>query len=188
MTTCFAYVGLANAVAQVTVGSALTKHVPALDGTELYDFDSTTLAPVYLGRDAHDDVTWTAGSTGAVASTAAYDPFGNLVSSTGSVPPTRWQSSYQDTATSLYYVVARWYSPVSGRFLSSDSITQDQTDPQSRDPYAYGAGDPVDGVDPDGRCTRIQWEQQGGCPLPASYILDTSARGSVPRTVVRREP
>ena len=35
LTTCFAYVGLTNAVAQVTVGSALTKHVTDLDGTEL---------------------------------------------------------------------------------------------------------------------------------------------------------
>jgi RHS repeat-associated protein len=150
-TTSFLYVGLTDAVAQVTTGSTVTKLVTDLDGTELYDYDATSLAPTYLGRNGHDDVTWTADATGAVNSTAYYDPYGNIVASSGSVPSTRWQGSWQDGASGLYYVVARWYSAASGRFVSNDPITQDQADPQGRDPYAYGAGDATGSTDPDGR-------------------------------------
>ena len=57
---------------------------------------------------------WTAGVSGTVTATATYDPFGNLVASTGSVPSWRWQGSWQDSVTGLYYVVARWYAPTLG--------------------------------------------------------------------------
>jgi hypothetical protein len=66
-------------------------------GTELYEFDATLQAPVYLGRNALGDVTWTTQANAAVISTANYDPFRNLVNSCGSVPNTRWQSSRPPT-------------------------------------------------------------------------------------------
>jgi hypothetical protein len=42
-----------------------------------------------------------------------------------------------------------------GQFLSTDPIAGDKAHPQSRDPYAYGAGDPIDSVDPYGLCRSI---------------------------------
>jgi hypothetical protein len=47
-------------------------------------------------------VSFTLDATGAVSSTAAYDPYGNLVASTGSLPLNRWQSSLFDSASGLY--------------------------------------------------------------------------------------
>jgi RHS repeat-associated protein len=96
-------------------------------------------------------VTWTTDESGTLTSAAAYDPFGNLVSGSSTLSATRWQSSYEDDSTGLYYVVARWYYPTLGVFLSQDPLDQAATDPQSRDPYAYGSGDPVDKFDPSGR-------------------------------------
>ena len=153
-TTSFSYVGLTQAVDQVTSPSAggpvVTQHVTDLNGNELYEYSSPT-APSYLERNSHGDVTWTADSTGAPSGHASYDPFGNLAGTATPSSATRWQSSYQDDSSGLYYVEARWYSPVLGSFLTDDPLTADPTDPQSRDPYAYGAGDPVDDIDPSGQ-------------------------------------
>jgi RHS repeat-associated protein len=150
--TVFAYVGLTDAIATSTTGSQTTVHATDLDGTELYEYAaSTTPTPVYLQRNTHGDVTWTTNEAGAPTGNAAYDPFGTLAASSGSIPSTRWQSSYQDDSTGLYYVVARWYSPTLGCFLSDDPLAGDATLPQGRDPYAYGAGDPVDRGDLSGQ-------------------------------------
>lgn len=121
-------------------------------GNELYEFDASTQVPVFIGRNAHGDLAWTTDAIGSVSASATYDPFGNMVLSAGSIPSWRWQGSWQDPATALYYVVARWYAPTLGTFLSQDPLAGATTNPQSRDAYTYGAGDPVNRSDPDGRC------------------------------------
>jgi RHS repeat-associated protein len=151
-TNRFRYVGQTDAVAQIVdgTGTVLSNHATDLDGTELYDFTPGGASQTYLGRNDHDDVTWTASTTGAVSARASYDPYGNLVSSSGTTPATRWQGSYYDGSSGLYYVNARWYGPALGTFLSDDPHIADVTDPQARDPYAYGSGDAIDASDPTG--------------------------------------
>lgn len=58
-----------------------------------------------------------------------------------------WRGHYLD-ATGFYYLGARYYDPVSGRFLSADPLGHDA----SLSLYDYCNGDPVNGLDPDGRC------------------------------------
>jgi RHS repeat-associated protein len=173
-TTSFLYVGLTNTVAlqSTTTGATttVTKHATDIAGAALYEFDATLGLPSFIGRDGHSDTTWTAGLTGSVSATATYDPFGNLVSSTGSVPAWRWQGSWQDPATGMYYAVARWYSPTLGRFLAVDPLGGGLAAPQTLDPYAYGRGDPIDRVDPDGRCARVV---DGDCYRSTSRIQPT---------------
>ena len=183
-TTRLRYVGLTNAVAQEIdngSGSVLANHATDMTGTDLFDFNATGNVSGYLGRDSHADVVWTASTTGAVAATLTYDPFGNLVSSTGStLPNTRWQSSYRDSATGLYYVIARWYAPSLGTFLSTDPVSGTTVNPQSRDLYAYGAGDAVDRVDPNGRCSYDDYFS--GC----NYATGAAAYRSYQAGIVQR--
>ncbi|HVN11879.1 MAG TPA: RHS repeat-associated core domain-containing protein, partial [Kineosporiaceae bacterium] len=151
--TKLAYVGLTAAPAAITTtpsgGSATTKYVETgPDGFELLEYDAVLRVPLYLGQDGHGDTTWTYGPAGAPSSTGAYDPFGNLAGSVATAA--RWQGSYQDTGSGLYYVIARWYDPVSGAFLAEDPVEGDQGSPQSLDPYAYAAGNPLGGSDTDG--------------------------------------
>jgi RHS repeat-associated protein len=74
------------------------------------------------------------------------------LASAGSISTTQaWQSSILDSVTGLYYVIARWYSPALGRFLSVDPVAGNGSSPQTLDRYAYGAGDSINRVDPDGR-------------------------------------
>ena len=152
-TNRFRYVGLTTAVAQIVDGATvLTNHATDLDGNELFDFTAGGATQTYLGFNDHGDVTWTASTTGAVTSRASYDPYGNLASSSGTTPASRWQGSYFESASGLYYVNARWYSPTLGTFLSDDPHVAETSDPQGRDPYAYASGDPVNDSDPSGAC------------------------------------
>ena len=58
-----------------------------------------------------------------------------------------WRGRWID-ATGLYYMGARYYDPVAGRFLSPDPLGH----AASLSLYDYCNGDPVNGSDPDGRC------------------------------------
>ncbi|MBX9742720.1 MAG: RHS repeat-associated core domain-containing protein [Chthoniobacterales bacterium] len=59
----------------------------------------------------------------------------------------QWRGHYLDW-TGFYYMGARYYDPESGRFLSADPLGHDA----SLSLYDYCDGDPVNGLDPDGRC------------------------------------
>jgi RHS repeat-associated protein len=154
-TKVFAYVGLTNSVARITTtGStnSVTEVANDLNGTELYEYTDPA-APAYLESNGHGDVIFTTAESGAISGNAAYDPFGNLVAGSTLTTATRWQGSYQDDSSGLYYVIARWYAPSLGRFVSEDALTADAKTPQARNPYVYGAGDPVDKSDPTGQCS-----------------------------------
>jgi RHS repeat-associated protein len=67
---------------------------------------------------------WTSGQTVAHYE---YDPFGNIVASTGSraaVNRFRFSTKYQDHDTDLYYYGYRYYSPSMGRWLNRDPINE----------------------------------------------------------------
>jgi RHS repeat-associated protein len=156
VTTKYFYVGLTTTIAKtiISTGSttSTTTHLTDAAGTELAQITDTS-GPVYLGRNGHGDVTSTVNATGSVVSAAQYDPFGKLTSSYGTPPANRWQGSLFEPNSGLYYVIARWYSPTLGRFLSVDPLVGSTARPQSLDRYAYVAGNPLGGVDPRGTCT-----------------------------------
>ena len=166
VTTTYTYVGLSTTVATVSVatGSTVdtTAHVTDPSGTDLAEADlsrdgsgnpGVRSTPTYLGRNGHGDVVWQADATGTISGTVAYDPFGARLVTAGSITTTQaWQSSTFDSASGLYYVIARWYSPSLGRFLSVDPVAGDGGSPQTLDRYSYGAGDSINRIDPDGRC------------------------------------
>ena len=59
----------------------------------------------------------------------------------------QWRGHYQDW-TGFYYMGARYYDPMSGRFLSADPLGHEA----SLSLYDYCGGDPINSLDPDGRC------------------------------------
>ena len=63
-----------------------------------------------------------------------------------------WQGRRMDHS-GLYWMGARYYEPVSGRFLSPDPLGHAAT----WDLYAYAHGDPVNFADPDGRLSKRQF-------------------------------
>jgi RHS repeat-associated protein len=82
----------------------------------------------------------------AVTVSYDYDAFGNKINSTGSTPNNYlYRGEQYDSDLGLYYLRARYYNPLTGRFLSVDS----QAGAGQRR-YEYAEADPIDSMDPSG--------------------------------------
>ncbi|OPX85112.1 RHS repeat-associated core domain-containing protein [Pelotomaculum sp. PtaB.Bin117] len=80
-----------------------------------------------------------------------YDAFGSPRSVSESVyNPFRFAGEPYD-ANGLIYLRARYYDPITGRFLSQDTFNGNLNDPLSQNRYVYCGNNPVLYVDPSGR-------------------------------------
>jgi RHS repeat-associated protein len=62
-------------------------------------------------------------ATGNVVATYRYDPWGTVISSTGTITnPLRFTAREYDAESGLYFYRARYYDPQTGRFISRDPI------------------------------------------------------------------
>jgi RHS repeat-associated protein len=85
--------------------------------------------------------------------TYEYDGFGNKVNSTGTTPNNYLYRGEQfDPDLGMYYLRARYYNPLTGRFLSVDPLAG-----QGQRRYEYVGADPVNGMDPSGNEAIIEW-------------------------------
>ena len=75
------------------------------------------------------------------------------------------------SAHGLYYLRARFYDPTLGRFLTRDPLQGSAFEPQSINPYAYAANNPVNRTDATGLLS------EGG-PITASMGGDTELLGA----------
>ena len=81
-----------------------------------------------------------------------YDAFGNSFTVSGSTPNNYLYRGEQfDPDLGLYYLRARYYNPLTGRFMSRDPNKGNRFDPRSLHKYLYAGGDPVNLLDPTGR-------------------------------------
>jgi RHS repeat-associated protein len=77
----------------------------------------------YYEQDGRDTVTSLSNGAGALANTYAYDSFGKLTASTGTLTnPFQFTGREFDLETSNYYYRARYYDSAVGRFTSEDPI------------------------------------------------------------------
>lgn len=85
-------------------------------------------------------------SAGAVVATYTYDPYGKVTASTGTATnPFGFAGQYTDAESGLQYLRARYYDPGTGVF-----ITRDPIEAQTREPYGYVGGNPLNATDPAG--------------------------------------
>jgi RHS repeat-associated protein len=96
-----------------------------------------------------------------------YDAFGNVVASAGTTANVfRYQGEAFDAETGLYYLRARYYDPVAGRFLSVDPMAD-----QGQHPYTYAGADPVNGHDPTGQETVIMYSMLTAVFTPSAAVM-----------------
>jgi RHS repeat-associated protein len=94
----------------------------------------------------HGDVTGLLAPSGtSLESSAAYDPWGNVAATAGSMPALGFQGGYTDSATGLVDMGSRWYNPATGGFTSADTLA---TVPGPGGGSAATAGDPLAGGGP----------------------------------------
>jgi RHS repeat-associated protein len=85
-------------------------------------------------------------ASGVVAATATYDPYGQRVSSTGTVAnPLGYAGQYTDAESGLQYLRARYYDPATAQFLTKDPLVA-----ISQEPYGYVGNNPLNATDPSG--------------------------------------
>jgi RHS repeat-associated protein len=138
----------------------------ASDGTTSYTYDpaggligaqrSGNTAQIAL-TNIHGDVTGTfspASTTTSLTASQAYDPYGNITATSGTMPAVGYQGQYTDPATGTTKMGARWYNPATGTFTSNDTITGSPVPPTvSPTPYGYVDGNPLTNADPSGHCS-----------------------------------
>ena len=81
--------------------------------------------------------------------TYRYAPFGGLLAGGTSNNNRRFTGETQDP-TGLLYLRARYYDPITGRFLTRDPFPGLATLPATQHPYVYVANNPVNLTDPAG--------------------------------------
>lgn len=91
-------------------------------------------------------------SCGTVTDSYEYDAFGNSFTVSGSTPNEMMYRGEQfDNDLGLYYLRARYYNPLTGRFVNRDPSNGIVTDPKTLHKYLYADGDPINTEDPSGR-------------------------------------
>ena len=135
-----------------TAGARIAEfaYAPGVDAPLAMVAGSDTASMRYFHRDALGNVAALTDQSGTVVQRLDYGPWGALEQITGTVADTnrlRWKGLlWEGDSTKLYYVRARWYDPVSRRFISEDpsglagGINQ----------YAFARNDPVGQSDPTG--------------------------------------
>ena len=87
---------------------------------------------------------------GAVAAAYAYDAWGNILASSGSMAetnPLRYRGYYYDSETGFYYLQSRYYDPANHRFINADSYATTGQGLLGTNMFAYCRNSPVIRID-----------------------------------------
>jgi len=96
----------------------------------------------------------TTDASGTRVTELRYKPYGDMRYNPGSQITTyRFTGQRWDPGTGLYFYGARWYDPISGRFIQADSIVPQPGNPQALNRYSYVLGNPLRYTDPTGMFT-----------------------------------
>ncbi|MFD9704137.1 RHS repeat-associated core domain-containing protein [Lentzea sp. NPDC059081] len=87
---------------------------------------------------------------GGMQDSTAYDPFGKQIASSGTKRSVGYQGDWTDPDSGQVNMGARWYQPSSGAFSSRDTVSASSGASVLFNRYTYGAGRPLDMIDPDG--------------------------------------
>ena len=163
-TYTYAYNGLGDRVSQ-TVGEVTTTYTLDLnagltqvlsDGTNTYLYGYERIAQFsesetgYFLGDSLNSVRQMTDEDGVVTLTKQYEPYGEVLSSTGSGESMYGFDGEQTDTTGLVYMRARYYSSGQGRFISRDMWEGDSKVPMSYNLWVFGYANPIIYSDPSG--------------------------------------
>jgi RHS repeat-associated protein len=118
--------------------------------------DRTTAGTYNYVFDGLGSVAALTSSTGTVAKTYSYDPYGTVTAGAGSVDnPWQYASGFYDSGPNTVKFGQRYYDPSTARWTQTDPI--DAVGIQQANRYLYVGGEPIDRTDPSGRVNGGDW-------------------------------
>lgn len=130
------------------------------DGTPLEQIKITGGDTAYYVHDQHGDTRALLSTTGTIAATYAYTPYGQPTQTqTNPTASTQllYGSGYTDPETGFIYLTHRYYDPATAQFLTTDPLLN-----LTRSAYGYVDTDPLNALDPAGLCTSdFYWKALG---------------------------
>jgi len=160
--------------------SSITKYLSDEHGV-LASTTTGTIAKIqYLRRDHKGNITHVFNTDGSLLSVLGYSGYGEFVLLNGNTEPeTKYEGRRWNATTQLYYFGARYYDPISGRFLTPDTQVGGssllQTGVFNR--YAFELNNPVGFVDPTGHMPNWAWGLLIGASLVAAGVLIIATGG-----------
>lgn len=133
-----------------TTGGATTRYVYGLDLLELTD---PAGKPAYYHADDLGSTRALSNGSGQRTDAYSYDAFGAVRSHSGSATqPFMFAGEETDVETNAVFLRARYMDTLVGRFTTQDAYPADVTRPDSIHRYIYVGQNPVNRVDPTGKC------------------------------------
>lgn len=158
--TYYRYNGLTNEVLfEEDASGNLTKAYTYGDNGHLLTMTYQGSTYYYL-TNYRGDVLALTDANGAIVAEYTYDAWGNIKSQSGTmatINPYRYAGYRYDEDTNLYYLMARYYNPDTGVFLSLDPERGDVMNPLTLNGFSYANNNPVMNVDHDGRYWKNAW-------------------------------
>ena len=155
--------------------------------------DSSDLMTYYFTHNSRGDIVGIYNGAGQLRAHYEYDAWGNVLSVTdqngnaitsathiGNLNPFRYRGYYLDTETGLYYLMSRYYDPVTHRFVNADGYFQSGGDVLDSNMSAYCRNNPISFVDPTGEYT---WKQMqidistGNSDYDITYVTKAQRMG-----------
>ncbi|MGC4903395.1 RHS repeat-associated core domain-containing protein [Micromonospora echinospora] len=133
------------------------------DGQPLSDKAGTAAARNLITDGIHNDLIAASNpSTGDLAASRAYQPYGQPTAATGTLP-LGYQGGWTDPDTTQTNAHARWYDSSAGAFTSRDTWTLSPDPVTQTNRYSYANSSPTTVSDPSGHC--------GVCAISPSAAL-----------------
>jgi RHS repeat-associated protein len=113
--------GYAQVVEEVTAGAVTRQYTYGLQRISETQQLANAWTPAFYGYDGAGTVRLLTDSTGTVTDTYDYDAWGNEVNTTGTTPNVYlYRGEQYDSDLMLYDLRARYFNPITGRFLTKD--------------------------------------------------------------------
>ena len=165
--TNYSYVYDGGRLCQMTITTTVTANGETTTQAETLIFTynaSGVPQTITYGNTTYLYVTNLQGDVVAILDTAgnavveyAYDAWGNLLSTTGSMAvtlgqynPLRYRGYVYDTETGFYYLQSRYYDPELGRFINADILVSTGQGLLGNNMFAYCRNNPVNRKDTSG--------------------------------------